>query len=38
MTIVVVLSSPNTDDAPDSVPRRAIADLESITVDVVYIE
>lgn len=38
MTVLVVLSSPNTDEAPDSVPRRIMAELPALQVEVVHID
>ncbi|WP_254864389.1 helix-turn-helix domain-containing protein [Halovivax gelatinilyticus] len=38
MTVLVVLSSQNNRSAPDSVPRRIVSELPSVTIDVVHID
>lgn len=38
MAVLAVISTPNTDGAPDSAPRRIVSDLPSIEIEVVQFE
>ena len=38
MSVLAAISTPNTEDAPDSAPRRIVAELPAIEIDVVHLE